>query len=809
MNFYDAFVVMNDGMAKQEQIEEANKFLVLLLNDNPIQYLQNLIEIINNNEVPDKIRIGAIKSITVPLKVKGTNFNRMFLPDDIIQMTINALGVYLTYPREVSEDAARAFECYIHSSLSDQVTKDSLLNLLTLVSPERSPEDNEMFLRLMRRCIKGRWWSFDCNDIIFPLINFLSMPNLTQKSISYILKCITQIYKQYYSIENEGMNMELPTQIVDICWHFHEQFPKQSALLLSRVTETMQVVYRIPDFSENCFQCLQKSPYFAMLYRGRYMNETFAFFYDAHFNEILSIFFSIIQSDLENDPSKSDAVEQWNRPAHICRYLLFEIFQMRRDVVFEPFVQFITSHISEESTGDKYIAALLNYVLYCEYFPTDADSPQYTVDQGEVTNLLISDSNPYIHVEGLNLLSNRIYNSQIELNEDIIKIIFDDYMNDLNIVSSAGFRCLSAVCSYAPHELISSIIALMFDQLQYFDINAEEDVDESYVDDSDSSKSAIAKFKEHLADISKLCRLIPEPVAVAFVPDMIGQILNIDPNSIIYGQYIDILYELIKKSGNSMGQHLQTVIQILDSLLQSGREDDAFTLMSSLIETFGEQVGDIISVAVDKCLERIGSADNYENLSSIASLLANITQYIQDPDQLNHIVSSLMKYIVDDELKHDVLTSIYTIFYNISEINEDVIKAHAEEIFKLHRYTYFDFYMKQRPNAAKFALVLVSCVSPDNIPQNLVPIINNGLNSCINIVRNNTCDEETKSIAINYMLDLYEASSQLNLLNNVSVIYSYIYKEFDSRVPAERKDRFHELCPPPTEAVQQPIILCD
>ena len=125
--------------------------------------------------------------------------------------------------------------------------------------------------------------------------------------------------------------------------------------------------------------------------------------------------------------------------------------------------------------------------------------------------------------------------------------------------------------------------------------------------------------------------------------------------------------------------------------------------------------------------------------------------------------------------------------------------------FRLKTNNYFDYITRSKIDVARFVIIMCQCVDINNIPSSLPQWLNIGIDACINIVKysGTNTSEEQKVEAVNGLIDIYEAANTFGLMENVTTIFFYIYKDFEDRVPEERKERFHMLCPPPDEQKTQ------
>ncbi|EAY05090.1 hypothetical protein TVAG_108240 [Trichomonas vaginalis G3] len=65
MNFTDCFIATVENQAPSM---ESLEFLAKFKEENPSEYVLNLISLINNKDISYKVRIGAIKSLSIPIK---------------------------------------------------------------------------------------------------------------------------------------------------------------------------------------------------------------------------------------------------------------------------------------------------------------------------------------------------------------------------------------------------------------------------------------------------------------------------------------------------------------------------------------------------------------------------------------------------------------------------------------------------------------------------------------------------------------------------------------------------------------------
>ena len=493
-------------MISGENIEQVQQQIIQLKENDPIQFIHNLLEIITSDQYPDNERIDAIKFLSFPLCSNNQKKSRVFLrlnitevPDEVVDEVLDVLFTYLTYPEEVSSIARSMFVFY-SERVSFQHICATVGKLIQVIQSTESitPELLKMYLKLMDDIVV-RCRSTSLEEFRPFFISLLEGKEQCEDDelVSLLLSMLNKTSIAYFD-QNVTEDTSL---LLSIGLSFAERFPKECVNIISNaMCNNFEECF--PDFPNTLFQIISSGPQYSCFFRliPHPSAENFRFFTDGHLNDLIAIALAVIGEEANKEIDSDDDTPYFFSQAYF--FVQNCIYSSNLGLI-DDFRAYVAEHLSEEGTCSKFTAALLNYML--RSVRAEDFAKGYDIDQTEVLGALLSDPNQIIYREGLKLMHDLIESSvftreisrqgsesldiqnsaeqsreisressqsmnRFEITEEVVQVAFDNYNSDSRSLSELGEDLLTTIVSSrnegANEKIFSTLLEVVQDSEQ-------------------------------------------------------------------------------------------------------------------------------------------------------------------------------------------------------------------------------------------------------------------------------------------------------------------------------------------------------
>jgi hypothetical protein len=513
------------------------------------------------------------------------------------------------------------------------------------------------------------------------LINFAQAKELDEKSLESMCSVISNIFPSaLFSGEIE------PTEDQHLLNEFFFYVVGRSASIAKKLREIVFSPKRFeafPDISQRIVDCIQQDPANLELLTSLY---TMPFSKEQLFTLISFIATCIsLESELPWISRGSD-IDFYNDPPIYS--FIKDTFSAYPSLIAEV-VPFIAEHIQENGTDAKYAAAIINRAAEStigflrfraegkfSYHPDsqiETDLPPlnelYPFENSDIVGFLTEDENPKIQKYGMTIQYDLISSGKLEITGELMSSALEMFTNDDFNVSDGGEMLLRGITRSNNQEAITAVMTALWGIIH--EANVEEHA------------STLQKIFTFLKNIPLY---LSDEVANQLAIETWGYLMPIyqeNSDALQVGWCIGVLGSLINKI--SENQELITeLIGFVGTLFENENESDAVFLITEICKVAGKQNPEVIEFCVSYVVDRIGSAENEKQLQSIINLCSSVIEYIEDPEQLNHILLSIISYIAVKKDSIKLKISLSDIIFDVFDKNREVVEQHAPQICALN-----------------------------------------------------------------------------------------------------------------------------
>ena len=825
----DFLACFTSFVSHDENFEQANQQLEELNENDPIQFLRELLEITTNSAVDDRMRLNALRILSLPAgstcrkKADGFGRNRLTdIPDELIDDVLNVLIGLFGASDEVSK-AAQGIFVYYGEKLPTPKMNEVIGKICQLISGNEaiSKEMLKIYFTVMKD-ITNPYWRLEieeCRPVCMALLE--NRTDLDDELVELILRLIIKTITSDY---NQEANEE-SAMLLQFALNYVEKFPKTAADLIARLRcRNFEEVF--PTFPETLFSIISSGSEYGCFFQfiPHPSAPEFCYFIGEHLTDYISIALAVLG---QNSTIQIDSEEDKYYPNHIVSYFIQNLIYSRNLNLYDDFRSYVTEHIAEEGTAEKYSAAIINNFL--RTYRNDAGLLIYDINQTEVVNCLITDQNQVIFREGMKLIyallemsyfdntSKMIMNSQdsqgtldnpegeetqsqnsqeqanplrIELTEELFQLIIDCYSSPSESIKDLSQQILTIIAQNHNEAVMTQVFATFLEVIE----DPEDKTDQQITEALDMLKSSsFALNSEQSAEIA------------SSLFSTITELFESNPLDVHFGDYIQFFGQVFNKGSQHLEEALPSIYSFIQSLLEGDKEDEGMYLLVHVINKFGKDDPELLQFGKEIISAKLGDADNEDNLESMVNLCSTILRQSPEVDSEfeNLIIENTIQYIQAPIIKKNTKSRIITTYSIINEHTPELIAAKAVILFD---YMTQDFSLGfcYQPNVDVTLTVLKNLTKEEiGTPKQLKTLIQNCVTNYANKIsfryfKNGQFQDNTqqKQEFAFHVLELLEIADYFELTGEIKVWDSQ-YETIKDSLPEEYLPRFMELQPPP------------
>ena len=760
-----------------ENFEQAQAALIELKDSDPIQYITNLLEIVNSDSYDGDFRLNAIKNLTYPIRPKYDSRRDYFkiaktdLPEEIIDGVVTTLIPFLEFPESVANPTADIIEYYGSVSKSDQAS-NIIAKFLEIIDTKEdlTPELLKMYIKIIKNTYKHMFISFDQKIVLIKKL-LEEKGDMDEK--------FTKILLKLYSRSQIFLEEEAPCAL-EIAVHFAENFPKQSFNIINMIKGKIPEI--APDFSETLFSIISAGPKYEIFFRLIPFPEVqdYKFWVGEHESDYMQIAISIIEESYEDELPKSHKEFEFG----VNMFIENNIFSKKQDSpFFQPLKEYVVEHMGETSTPGKYAAAVINGILKESYAIGDL----YDVPQEDVISSLIGDENQRIHFEGLRLILNIISLKQLESIEEVLPVIIADYESEVQGVSRLAGEVISSICYNNQYPEIKNTII-------------------EYLIQKHSEEEEIGKKQEIIDTLKDVVRCIPSEDAMELIGQffpVIQGLLEEDISNPIISSYIGLLGSLIGAAKTQIAENVGELLEFSTQLYQNNREDDSMYIIKELYSIFGEESEEILQAAREAIGGKIDEINNREDLTALCALSSIVFKKFKEDEELERLYVDCVLRLIDlIDPDYQTMMSIFETFNIINDNHPEIIAERANEMFNFFSASSFCCKFHSNKDVPyTIPITILNNITEDIIPDRytLKNFIRDAMDSLSFYVEIGGKSED-KQKASTGVLQLLEIADKYKFGGEIKVM-NFLHDVVKKNLPEECIERFMELSPPEPEPI--------
>ena len=790
-DFYSSFLVISSRDSQdQNAVQEANAYLCAVLEENPTQFLLNLIEIINLDTIPPNIRLNAIKSLTIPIQKQrshlpeGTDLQAVLPPlFDTLHNLIPLEGDETSM--KFSKSASDTFICFVNSLLMPDAIK-IVNNLFERMQEGITPS---YFKKLLFILSSISWHFFLPENIVqyaMHLINFFQtlqgdQPDYDECAHFFLLTL--QNILQCFEFQEAGE--EFTGEILRIVWEYAKDFPSETSLILTSVIRGVPNLFvNHPEVVESYMEALQSS--LAMyplldIWNYLYYHKSCEFFLKSQWDNVLGYCVALIETDTSDEVILEDEEIGTSSKTICAKHIIEMILEMNAQECTPYMLQYIHEHIEEEGTPSKFLASIFSSTIAAK-ITDDVIYGEQTIElnpeeRDQILFKMLEDESPRVLQQAVKEASKLINNKLLEPSEELLQYAFQLFSSDNNVVSEISTRLIGAIANSDLEGVREAVVGEM------------EEVIEQYEDPP--------KVAESLRTMTEIAQKMTPDSSAA----MIERILTLS-STLLEEHFTDptvspcigLLIQLILNAGQLAAPFLEPCVTFGAQLLERDFEDDGMALLSALLEIFGNASDDLVQIATDQVVMNFTAFTNELNLRALIQLAINTVQFIDNPEYLNNIIIGCIDYL---DKPNNVIPSLTKkelciLLASINVTSPELISAHAEEILHINT-VYVPFTNKRREWIIQLLINLASSLPDGCENTNLYSLLLIAIRSIVLY----SDSVSNYSDVVFQLLELISVKTPASISQGYMPITPFVYSKLEKMLSPERVAVLHHLIPKP------------
>ena len=809
---------------------DAEAYLTELKNSNPMEFINQLIAMISNEELAYDQRIHAMSLLTYPLRInKKQNglegLSAVPIDPTILQSVLQLTGSFLSSDDKKIRDLAKSIYVFytINSGNviptpdgdgandSNSIENTGIMMLVEQLSQEGiSTELLAVYLSMISEITNCLTFDDIVPDIVYNLIQVLqARTDFNEQMMDDLFKSVVNVTSFYKFDENNAITYDFESALIELVQNYAQYQPKRCPMILSCVVmRSRKNLDKMAALGEIIYSFIAQGEefhYFLDAYNLCFNPESdpavIALIGD-HFQDILQICLEEKSKEIEKDIDldENDDLQDMFSLNYISpeanietsvRYL-FYAFQTNAQLKEEylPFLfDFIAQNFASANPAEKYVACdlCLNYYQYNAY-PEDVSPTPF-----EVAISAFTDENIHCCISGLDLLSICIDKtesfSSVPNYSDILQAIAELIHSEHALIRNKADRCAACLSKNNPDYALPFII----EYIQIIQGNEEE------YDVKDALKH-ISNLSQNISEVQTsalLSEIFP------FFQTLVGE----NGDDITIDQCCCLVANLCKKCASILNDDvLSAIFEFAKYLLENNFETQGASLLLSLAsnddifndESFSEFCIPII-------VNNFPLASNAVEISLYSSLANKFSDKFGNEEIVVHIVKCIAKFFqrrdVDFNCKKDLKNCIVKLFKSFP----DAVKSQLG-LFTDSTSLFIFTISPTDSNLFVDQVTLTECII--EMLKDAKAIIKS-LRSLFSLVYSQLCFSlsEGKGILTQYQALAYKiyeiieyylkfvSENQLEVDMEMFMIDQSNKEKIIAMLPNDVKERFNEICP--------------
>ena len=787
MNFYEHFVILSD--AGSTDISQTNEFLNTMLAENPTQFILNLIEIINTESAPQNIKKNALQSLTIPTKKKnGTpirqsnidysaiipplfeTLHNLLTLDDDAQRPLNlgepSVDIYILYTNVLSIEESLEVINSLFSKIADGIPDYYLQRILKITSEIASSQFSQEAVPEYIQALSGFFSSVACSD----------------EAKHYFLLTVSNLIS---SFDFQTVEPDFSGALFELIWTYASDFPSESALILKHLIMGFPELFSVfPAASSTYIEALQSSldmwP-FLNICVSLFFHESSENLLSEHWNEILVYCISLLESDTSTVPICEDEYHDDDTKIPIAIRTIEMILELHETESIQLMQEYIGEHIGEEGTPAKFVVSVLANKIGKKI--TDdilfGVTIEHNVEERQQILLeLLHDDSPRVMQQAIDEAASLVNDSQLEPDDDLLTYALTVFFSENSVIADLASKLLSAIANSDKEGAREAVVSKMLEIIEQYE-NVE-------------------KVAEALRVLSTIAQKMDPESALGMIEEVIQLAQTLisehfsDPT---VSPCIGFLAQLVRTSGQSCSDHLETLIELSTTLNDNDFEDDGMFMLSALVDIFSGESAELVQGAIDLAVTNIDNPNNIPNLNAVLSLTTSIVGFVEDTEVFDHIISTCIQYLSEPSSTIPLATKsiIVVLLAKINEAAAESISAHANEFLSKNR-SVLPMFAISGSLVLKFVLNLANSVEDGCENFNLLTLL---LQALRGVVRKTFRIDENRVDVAMQILTLISAKTPKSISQTFMPINVTTYNVLESMLNNEQKEFLHSICPKP------------
>lgn len=640
MSFYECFTDTFSMMPSQQSLD----YLTELKSNAPAEYLDNLLQIIDNPEIPLKIRINAANCLTVPIRkaeASYTNVLRFEERNELVSSIFPLVFKYIFIPDDLGMTLIKSFvEClnsvglslkfetiiHIFENFNENTPSEAINRILTCLLEI----DSEHYGNIPPRTL----------EVIVEAVNRMGV----RDDILLNLMKIISNYSEIFIYESSAGLVSLYLPFIE---QYYDVFPYECAKIVSNIPQKY-----IENFIDKMLNLIYSSPknypYISCINKKEILEQI-----DVH---------QLVQYALVVYPQVADLYKDGDdfllTPPNVLQFLIDNYILNDKLNGVEFMNNFVIENIENEDESIRYSALVccLSLIQQTDVVPLPID---------HILSTFMENQNPLIMSLCLKIVRNALSYGSVEVSQNILEFALHFYNCEDKSVTKNVEEIIETIITKNNPEINMNIWEFMYSN---FEAN-NEDVEEG---------------QKALQLLSLASSKIPVEAAAELIDKFIETIMQ-DLENIYTSKLVGILGNLIKCAKQMIGNIYEVIIQISSSLYESSHESDAIYLLTVIAECVGNEPEERIQAFQEFCVDvfqkLVDNIANIDEMEIFAHFTCAFIEYVTNPQALEFIFERmLLIYLQPLDINENISADIMEVFYVIYQTLPDLVRPHLREI---------------------------------------------------------------------------------------------------------------------------------
>ena len=797
MNLVDCITELSRPV-QSEHFEEANQAMVQMKENNPFELLQGFCEIINS-EIEVSMKEKAIKMMTMVIGRLNTTYSLISrVPPEFTGLAFETLFPLLQNNDNIANVSRQTLTLFLCACKDIQTVEEIFGKILENFSAEVPDFYFEAIINLLGNC------EYLCvNNIHYAVhvINVIREKEMSDEMFKKTVNVVSLLVP--LKITEEEIQTEECQLIIEFFFYATERSPKSTFELASHifVDETFAA---FPDLSQRLLEFVCRDPAFIYCLKGVY---NFYPFTKQQLFELLGFIIQNISIEeeeiVDNDKDFYFVTPFFDEP--LKSKLIDDIFRCYPSLISE-IVPFITEHIQENGTNEKYAASILNYradrtvdrlrkkeetkIFFSEKLRETEELPPleelYPIDKAEILSFLTEDENPKVQRYGLFLQAGLVSEGRIEITEELIEQAFQLFYSEDQTIVDGGEMMLISIAKANNEEVNTAIVSALWENVQ-----------------SAETQEEVASLQRIFQFLKRLTPFLTKTIANTLAEEVWGYcsaVFQEDSNAMQVGWCVGVLGGLVKIIGAENEAFITDLTGFVSALFEEENEKDALFLITEICNTAGGNNQEILEFCVNYVIEHIPSAEDANALESLVKLTEAVINYIEDPELLDHIVVFMIEYLkVVKRSKFCTIIMLSGIITKIFRKNQDVVTQHAGELCETNFRPFYIYDIKNHDLENQLNILMFNTAVQIGNKRTARMFLSAHIHNVVFAIRNAKLPER-KSKLLSDLLDLAAPSAEA--LGQM-MEYDETYNVLSNACPEDKREIFNQcIIPFPKEEIK-------